>query len=453
MAASTQSEPKVRLSRDNMKAYLLLPRPELENHDLNYILAVLKTGGISYGIKEDKISQMVEQQIYDQEVLVAEGQMPEDGVDGYYEYKFDMNFSKKPKLKPDGSVDYWSIKMVEIVTEGQVIAEYHKSVQGKDGVDLRGKPILAKRGRDLVPLRGKGFERSEDGLVYTSMMDGKIEMSGERIIILPVYEINGDADLSVGNIDFRGDVIIHGSVCSGLTVKATGSVTVDGIVEGANIEAGKDIVLRSGVMGASRATIMANGNISAKFFEYTRVHANGTIQADVFLNCQVSCGESIVLNGKKASIIGGEVGAIESIEVDTLGSEGEVRTHVKIGNDMATRRRISVLQNKIKIEKTNLAKIEEGLKILKDMKNDPRRTDLLRVKIRDTALLAGDEAELEKLLDQIERARGGVVRVTGNVYPGVRVDIDELRVLVKEHQERMEFVREQDKILMCALEL
>lgn len=452
MAASRQSEPKVRLSRDNMKAYLLLPRPELENHDLNYILAVLKTGGISYGINEEKISQMVEQHIYDQEVLVAEGQMPEDGVDGYYEYKFDMNFSKKPKLKPDGSVDYWSIKMVEIVTEGQVIAEYHKSVQGKDGVDLRGKPILAKRGRDLVPLRGKGFERSEDGLIYTSMMDGKIEMSGERIVILPVYEVNGDADLSVGNIDFRGDVIIHGSVCSGLTVKATGSVTVDGIVEGANIEAGKDIVLRSGVMGASRATIMADGNISAKFFEYTRVHANGTIQADVFLNCQVSCGESIVLNGKKASIIGGEVGAIESIEVDTLGSEGEVRTHVKIGNDMATRRRISVLQNKIKIEKTNLAKIEEGLKILKDMKNDPRRTDLLRVKIRDTALLAGDEAELEKLLDQIERARGGVVRVTGNVYPGVRVDIDELRVLVKEQQEKLEFVREQDKILMCALE-
>ena len=452
MAASTQSEPKVRLSRDNMKAYLLLPRPELENHDLNYILAVLKTVGISYGVKQDKISQMVEQQIYDQEVLVAEGQMPEDGVDGYYEYTFDMNFSKKPKLKQDGSVDYWSIKMVEIVTEGQIIAEYHKSVQGKDGVDLRGKPILAKRGRDLVPLRGKGFERSEDGLVYTSLMDGKIEMSGERIVILPVYEINGDADLSVGNIDFRGDVIIHGTVCSGLTVKATGTVTIDGIVEGANIEAGKDIVLRSGVMGASRATIMANGNISAKFFEYTRVHANGTIQADVFLNCQVSCGESIVLNGKKASIIGGEVGAIESIEVDTLGSEGEVRTHVKIGNDMATKRRISVLQNKIKIEKTNLAKIEEGLKILKDMKNDPRRTDLLRVKIRDTALLAGDEAELEKLLDQIERARGGVVRVTGNVYPGVRVDIDELRVLVKEQQERLEFVREQDKILMCALE-
>ncbi len=125
---------------------------------------------------------------------------------------------------------------------------------------------------------------------------------------------------------------------------------------------------------------------------------------------------------------------------------------MKIGNDMATRRRITVLQNKIKIEKTNLDKIEEGLKILQNMKNDPRRTDLLRVKIRDTALLAGDEAELEKLQDQIERARGGSVKVTGNVYPGVRVEIDELRVLVKEQQKRLEFVREQDKILMCTLE-
>lgn len=453
MAASIQQrEPRIIFSRDNMKAYLLLPSPELDSYDFTYVMTLVNANGVSYGIDEDKIRQMIDQQIYGQEILIAEGQMPVDGVDGYYEYKFDMNFSKKPKLNPDGTVDYWSIKMVEIVTEGQVIAEYHKSVPGRDGTDVKGRPVLAKRGRELIPLRGKGFERSLDGTKYTASLDGKIEMSGERIVILPVYEINGDADLSVGNIDFRGDVIIHGSVCSGVTVKATGTVTVDGIVEGANIDAGKDIVLRSGVMGASRTTVIARGDISAKFFEYARVHANGTIQADVFLNCQVSCGGSVILNGKKACIVGGEVGAVEGIEVDTLGSEGEVKTYVKIGNDIAIRRRIAVLENKIKIEKTNLAKIEEGLRILNDMKNDPRRKDLLRVKIRDTALLAGDEAELEKLLDQIDRARGGVVRVTGIVYPGVRVDIDELRVFVKEQQERMEFVREQDKIIMCKLE-
>ncbi len=448
MTAVTRDDPKVRFSSDSMKAYLYLPNPDFEGYNLDDITEVLRQSGISYGINEQKVRDMIEQQIYNQEVLIAEGDQAVDGIDGYYDYKFDMNFSKKPTVRPDGSVDYWSIKMVEMVTEGQVIAEYHKAVQGKDGMNLKGKPILAKRGRDLVPLKGKGFERSEDGLTYTSLMDGKIDKNGDRIVILPVYEINGDADLSVGNIDFRGDVIIHGSICSGLIVKATGTVTVDGIVEGASIEAGKDIVLRSGVMGASRAVINSKGNISAKFFEYTRVHANGMIQADVFLNCQVSCGESIILNGRKASIIGGEVGAIQSIEADILGSDGEVSTNVKIGNDLAVKRRIGILQNKIQVEKENLAKIEEGLKIL----NDPRRTDLLRVKIRDTALLAGDTAELEKLEDQVARAKGGTIKVNGYVYPGVCVEIDELRVLVKEKQKRLEFVRKQDKILMCALE-
>lgn len=452
MAALTKNDPRVRISRDNMQAYLYLPGQQAESYSQSDIIEILQSNGISHGIKEDKVQEMMDQQIYNREVLIAEGEAPQDGVDGYYEYKFDMNFSKKPEVRPDGSVDYWSIKMVEMVTEGQVIAEYHKAIQGKDGMDLKGKPILAKRGRDQVPLRGKGFERSEDGLTYVSLMDGKIDMSGERIVILPVYEVNGDVDLSIGNIDFRGDVIIHGSICSGVKVKATGTVTVDGIVEGASIEAGKDIVLRSGVMGASRATISSKGNISAKFFEYARVHANGTIQADVFLNCQVSCGESIILDGKKASIVGGEVGAIQSIVVNTLGSDGEVRTNVRIGNGTAVRRRIGVLKNKIQVEKANLEKIEEGLKMLQDVKNDPRRTDLLRVKIRDTALLSGDMAELEKLQDQLERAKGGSIKVTGHVYPGVNVEIDELRVQVKEEQINLEFVKERDKIHMCNLD-
>ena len=451
METMTKKEPQIRVSRDNMQEYLYLPNPVMDAYTEREVREALEKSGVSYGIQEDALNNVLENQLYNREILIAQGDRPKDGVDGYYEYKFDVNFSKKPKLCPDGSVDYWSIKMVEIVTEGQEIAVYHKAVPGVDGMNLKGKPVLAKRGRDLVPLRGKGFERSEDGTSYISLMDGKIEKSSDRITILPVYEVSGDVDLSIGNIDFRGDVIVHGTVCSGVTVKATGTVTVDGVVEGAKIEAGKDIVLRSGVMGASRAVITTRGNISAKFFEYTRVHANGSIRADVFLNCQVSCGESILLDGKKASIVGGEVGAIQGIVVNTLGSDGEVRTHVRIGNDSSVRRRIGILRNKIEVEKANLEKIENGLKLLKDVKNDPRRTDLLRVKIRDTALLAEDTAELEKLEDQMERARGCTVRVIGCVYPGVSVEIDDLEVHVKEEQFSLEFIRQMDKIVMCAL--
>lgn len=451
MAAS--KEPRVRISDDEMQAFLYIPYELMDNYkDMETVQLFLKQKGVNFGIIEENLKGLLEKQLCDREILIAEGSQSQDGTDGYYDYKFNLDFSKKPKIRPDGTVDYWSIKMVETVEKGQVIAEYHKAYQGQDGMNVKGKIILAKRGRDQVPLRGRGFERSEDGSTYTAMIDGKIEMMNGRITILPVYEISGDVDLSVGNIDFRGDVIIHGGVCSGVSIKATGTITIDGIVEGAQIEAGKDVVLRSGVMGASRASVTSRGNITAKFFEYTKVHANGSIQADVFLNCKVSCGGSIILDGRKASIVGGEVWAIESISVQTIGSDGEVKTKVRIGNDANVMRRITILRSKIEVEQENLYKIEEGLKILNDVKNDPRRTELLRVKIRDSALLANDTAELEKLENQIQRAKGGSISVKGKVYPGVWVEMDDLRISVKEEQERLEFVKNPDKIVMCQLE-
>lgn len=453
MAVSAEKrEIQIRINDDQMKAFLFLPKPGTGAYTEEDVYAMLEQKGVIYGIKQDVIRQALENRQYNEEILVAEGSCQQDGTDGSYEYKFNLNFSKKPKIRPDGTVDYWSIKMIETVSKGQVIAIYHKAHPGVDGMDVKGKLLLAKRARDMVPLRGKGFERSEDGNIYTALMNGKIEMLNGRITVLPVYEINGDVDLSIGNIDFRGDVIIHGGICSGVKIKATGTVTIDGIVEGAQIEAGRDIILRSGVMGASRANISSKGNITAKFFEYTRVHAGGSIRADVFLNCHVSCGEWIVMEGGKASIIGGDVWAIQGISVHILGSDGEVKTKVRVGNNAAVIRRITILKNKIEVEKANLKKIEEGLKLMADLRNDPHRSELLRVKIRDSALLADDTAELAKLEDQVERAKGGSIKVTGIVYPGVCVEMDEVKIYVREEQENLEFVKNLDKIVMCGLD-
>lgn len=83
-------------------------------------------------------------------------------------------------------------------------------------------------------------------------MDGKIDIENDKIRIQPIYEVSGDANLTTGSIDFTGDIVIHGSVESGVTIKATGSITIDGNVEACNLEAGKDIILRSGMVGGTR---------------------------------------------------------------------------------------------------------------------------------------------------------------------------------------------------------
>ena len=232
MAALPKEKPIIRFSVDEMEAYMLLPSPdEGEEYTVPYVMQALSERGVNAGVDHEEIARMVVEEVFEREVLIARGAQPVDGVDGYFEYKFSTSFDNKPKVRPDGSVDYWSVHTIESVVAGQEIAIYHPPVEGEDGFNVKGKPIQAKKGRDQMPINGKGFEVQPDGVTYVATVDGKIEMQNNRIVILPVYEISGNAEISLGNIDFRGDVVIHGGVESGVTIRSTGSVTIDGIVE------------------------------------------------------------------------------------------------------------------------------------------------------------------------------------------------------------------------------
>lgn len=456
-----QIQPRVRVSYDEMEAYLLLPVPKVgEDYTLEEIMALLETNHIQYGIEEETLKKMIREEIYNKELCVAVGTPSVEGKDGYYDYMFNTKFSSKPKVRPDGSVDYWSINTIEPVECGQVIAVYHPPVPGENGMTVKGKPLVAKRARELPPLKGKGFTKQEDGVTYTANMDGKVDMEGDRVVVSPLYEIFGNADLSVGNINFVGDVLIHGNVVSGIKIKATGTVTVDGIVEAADITADRDIVLRSGMVGGNRAVLTSKGNLYAKFVEYTKIDVKGRVEADAFVGCEIVCGDRIILNGKKNKIVGGEVYAVQGIEVSVLGSPGEILTHARVGVRDEILRRINLIERKIEAMEENLNKIENGLKNFDRLekergvnyRNDPRRAELLRIKIQDIATISVDRNELMRLQEEIEAARGATIQVHKLVYPGVVITIDDLRIAVKEEQENLEFVKRIDRIVMSRLE-
>ena len=175
-------QPKARITYDEMEAFLTLPVPkEGEEYTLEELLALLEKNQIRHGIEQETLRKMLRERIYNKEVCIAVGTPVVDGIDGHFDYHFNNNFSKKPKIRPDGSVDYWSINMVEPVEKGQVIAIYKPPVPGEDGMTVKGRPLPAKRARELPPLKGRGFTRQEDGNTYTSNMDGKIDMENDRI--------------------------------------------------------------------------------------------------------------------------------------------------------------------------------------------------------------------------------------------------------------------------------
>ena len=445
----------VQTNNSEMEAYLQVPVPENDgDYTIGYLQTLLEQNGVRYGVISSALQRIIDGQIYNQPIMVASGNPAVDGIDGYYEYKFNHHRDSKPQVKADGSVDYWSVNSIQSVVAGDVIAIYHPPIQGSDGMNVRGNVVTAKRGKDQAMLKGKGFLRSDDGLTYTAEIDGKIEMQGDRIMVLAIHEVSGDADISTGNIDFRGDVVIHGNVESGITINATGSITIDGTVEACTLKAGKDIILRRGMLGGHKASVTTKGNVFAKFFENTTIVADGMIQADVLMNCEVDCKGKVVLTGRRASIIGGEVHAIEGVEVFSLGNDAETKTYIYVGADPDMHTRMAMLEKKIADVKEELAKVEKGIEQFKMLEreknmsyaNDPRRMALLRIRIRDNATLAEDEAEFRRLEDLLGRGVGASVKVLDKVHPGVRINIGIERMKIQNEASNVEFYLLEKKI-------
>lgn len=451
--------PKVRISYDEMEAYLLLPTPiNGEKYTLSEVKDKLGMAGVKVGINEARISAMLREGIYEYECLIAEGIPVVNGVDAYYEYSFDTNFNKKPSHREDGSVDYWSIHSFELVEEGQVIATYTPPVEGSNGMTVKGKLLSAKKARSLPPLTGKGFTRSADNKTYTSDMTGKIEIQGNRILISAVHEVQGDVGLKTGNIDFRGDVIIHGNVPNGAVVKATGTITIDGTVEGAILDANKDIIIRGGMLGGNKGLIRTKGDVSAKFLEYTTVKAEGDVVAGSLMNCDVTANGKVFLKGKHASIVGGVIHAATGVEAYNFGNEYGVKTEIYTGVNMEVKKQLTYHEDCIKEAQDIIDKINMGLKQLDDlaktgvdMKNDPRKASLLRTKIVKQADLAAHIQQLNYMSDIVDNAHGACVKVIQHIHNGVTIGINDAVVHVKEYQNSVVFYERDSKIVMFSL--
>ena len=145
----------VRISQDSMEAYLTLQPPETgEGYTLSELVRYIRTQRVTNGIDEAAIQEMIDGGVYMRDVCIAKGQPPVNAENGRYELHFNPAVDGKPKVKEDGSIDYWSIRTVEMVKEGQTIATYYPPTEAVNGMNVSGKPILAVRGKPLQPLRG-----------------------------------------------------------------------------------------------------------------------------------------------------------------------------------------------------------------------------------------------------------------------------------------------------------
>ncbi len=423
---------RINISQDHMEATMFLSTPnEDETYTLDEIKTALRDNEVKMGIIEGKIEDMIKNQIYETAVLIAEGKQAENGKDGSYEYPMKSKVEFKPKVLPDGSVDYLNVQMFEMVQQGDVVAIYTPPTNGVFGFDVSGKLKVPKPGRPMMVLRGRGFVVSDDKTTYTANTKGKIEYRNGEIIINDVYEVNTDVDFSHGNIDFDGDVQIKGNVVSGISITASGNVLIDGHVGGASIKAGKDIILSEGVQAKGCGRIEAQGNISAKFFENAKVRAKGEIKASYILNSDVYSESKITVEGRKATILGGNVHGVKGIETYNCGNEAYMITNVATGVTKEITASYNKLLADIKAVDKEVKLLTEAMDKLNKLKaykpeavNQENYTRVFQAKVIKTAQRSKLEEQRRAMYDLICTSNSSEIVIHNVFYPNVRIFIN-----------------------------
>ena len=150
----------LRVEEDEMAAWLYLAPPDDgQIYSKKELITYLEHNGVVKGYHSSNLSAMIKKQVYDREILVAQGAECIEGKDGYFEYLFSPEEYGVPKIREDGTVDYTNVSALQNVRKGDKVAVYHYAVQGTDGYTVRGAEMKVKPSRDLPPMRGKGILR------------------------------------------------------------------------------------------------------------------------------------------------------------------------------------------------------------------------------------------------------------------------------------------------------
>ena len=341
----TKPEIQVLVDRDRMAAYLtIVTQPNSSPVTIEEVRDKISTAGVVYGVNVESVSQAIKYP--GQKVDIASALKPIDGTNASLHYFFDLSKKGHPEELADGRVDFKDLNLFTIVQQGEVLAEKILATAGTPGMDVLGQELPAKAGKDFVIPVGKNVYVEDNKII--AGIAGQMQITNNKISVSPVIEIKGDVDLSTGNIDFVGNVIVRGSVQSGFTVKAEGDIEVYGAVSGGSVE-GKNVIIRMGIQGMQRGYIKAKENIASKFIENANVNAIGdVVVTDTILHSVVHAGKRVIVEGKRGLIAGGHVMAGEEIRAKIVGTQLAVATDLEVGVNPEIREEYSNLRKELK---------------------------------------------------------------------------------------------------------
>ncbi|MDR3254622.1 MAG: FapA family protein [Synergistaceae bacterium] len=454
---------RIKISEDALTCEMLYipPTGEAPIPTVERVKGEMNSHGVVFGHDEEAIQKLLGNAAAREWIVTAKGEPPENGRDAKIDYKVDLNILK-PKAVGD-KVDMKELGAVINVTKGQLVAEKIPAFKGKDGTSVLGRRIAVYVGKDKNLPVGKGTLLSEDKMQLFADCDGNLLVKDQKLTVNPIFEVNGDVDYGVGNINFVGPVNVSGSVREGFEVSAGSDLRIGGVVEGATLLSEGNMMIKAGVRGAGKAKLMSKGDITIGYLDQAFVRAEGNIAvADVILNCDVGARFDVVVGGgKKGQIVGGRVLAGSEVVCEILGSEMEPKTDVIVGQLPEIVEERKQKQEELGQLEGKIEQIDANIDFLKDLQHmgglTKDKQELLaritKAKYQLKAQYHAIQVRLDELdRDEEENKMDGCVRVRNICYPGVAIIIRGVRYIVRERLRFTRFVYEDGEIKLKSFE-
>ncbi|MBQ8147679.1 MAG: DUF342 domain-containing protein [Lachnospiraceae bacterium] len=441
---------KIQVSADKMSATIRLYAPSNKGKTFTKqeIIDELQTAGVKFGIIEKVVNVLVATPLYCHDIVIAKGKAVTEGSDARIEYHFETQPLAKPKLNEDGTVDFHQLNIFTRVEKGQLLATLIPENLGEPGMDVLGNSVAPHKIKKAMLKCGRNIHLSEDHLQMFSDVDGDVKLEGDTVFVSDSYTVAADVDASTGDIVYDGNVIVNGNVRTGFSIHAKGDIQVKGVVEGADLYAGGNIVLSRGIQGMNRGKLEAQGDIITKFIESATVKAGGNVRSGSILHSNIDAGDTILCEGRKSFVIGGNLSARNLIDVKTMGNQMGTITNVKIGIDASVLDNLKAMEEEYAENIESIDKCKQVLVLFKKrlasgQKIPPDKVAVIQAAGNDKQSLEARQEELEKQIEEtkllLESSNKGRLKVSDTIHSGVRIMIGNSMYVVKDELKYCQF--------------
>ncbi|BBH20847.1 hypothetical protein Back11_21920 [Paenibacillus baekrokdamisoli] len=453
----------VQISQDKLTAFIqfnvaddsfICTAAELEEY--------VKSHGVRYGLQTDVIEKVANQPsaYFYSQTAIAQGDPSTNGEDGLIRFSYDMKEElHRPVELESGKVDFKEITQLKNVTRGKLIAERIKATAGTEGRAVTGEAIACKNGKEAYFKLGKNVVLNPEQTALYAAIDGLITLTDKnKINVFPVFEVNGDVDYNVGNIDFVGTVVIRGNVLTGFRIKASGDIRIIGGVEGAELESDGSIEVTSGILASNKGYVRAGKNVKSSFIQDGNVSAaEDVLVTQSIMHSHVRAGRNVICSGTKGLIVGGTIQAGERVVARNIGNTMSTATAIEVGVRPELRTELTELRAQVKSLSENLDKTEKALTLLDQLASMGQLAQdklAMRTKLAATKRQAVEEIsmtrerilDIEKSLEDTDRARVDAVNI---IYGGTKIVIGRYTRFVKDPTQRVSFRYSEGDIVMA----